>query len=54
MQFFSTQNSISKASFEFIKGQFSIIWNDEEMESDLIHVFSCLFHAVKEESIKSL
>lgn len=36
MQFFSTQSSISKVSFEFIKGQFSIIWNDEEMEIDLI------------------
>lgn len=55
MQFFSTQNSVSKVSSEFSKGQFSIIWNNEGMEIDLISlIFSFLLHAVEEESNKSL
>ena len=56
MQFFSTQNSVSKVSFEFIKGQFSIIWNNEEMESALsfIYGFACLLHAAEEETIENL
>lgn len=44
MQFFSTQNSISKVSFEFIKGQFSIICNNEEMESALVSLMVLLVY----------